>query len=373
MTETVSLTSDDVAKLLQDPSADNRADAAQKVSAQFSTGTLTDGERTIAEDIFRSMVRDVEVRVRQALSESLRQNPEVPRDVAVSLAKDVAEVATPILESSTVLTDEDLIEIVKTKDASHQMAVARRSVVSETVSDVLVETHDEDVVATLVGNEGAELTETTMNKVLDEFGESEKVNVPLAHREQLPIQVAERLVNLVSESIKEHLVTHHEMSPNMAMDLVLASREKATVSLLEPGASMQDVTTLVDQLHAHDRLTPTIIIRALCMGDVPFFEAALAKRAGIPAANAYKLVHDRGELGLQRLFEKADLPEGGLKIARAALAVAEEMNLTGGDDRETLRQLMIERVLTQFEDGFDADHLDYFISKLGATEHSAAA
>ena len=92
------LTGSDVSRLLQDPSPENRASAAVKVSGAFKAGELSDREREIAETIFRTMVKDAAVRVRMALSESLADNPDVPHDVAMSLAQDVEEVALPMIE-----------------------------------------------------------------------------------------------------------------------------------------------------------------------------------------------------------------------------------------------------------------------------------
>lgn len=355
----------DVAKLLTDPSSENRAETARKVSAQFTDTALGPKERALIEEIFKVMVKDVEVRVREALSDSLKDNPDIPREIALSLANDVSEVALPIIEFSEVLSDEDLIEIVSSKSEDHQMAVARRDNVSERVSEALVETDNENVVATLVSNEGAKLSEGTMNTVIDKFGNSKKVNEPLALRHELPLTVAERLVSLVSDKIRDHLVTHHDMSADVATDLFLNAREKATVGLLQPDTNLRDVVELIDQLHANHRLTPTLIFRALCMGDTTFFEAALAKLADIPIANAYRLIHDKGGKGLEALFEKCKLSKRMLEISKAALEVASEMRINSGDDRIRFRQVMIERVLTQFEDGFDPENLDYFIAKLG--------
>lgn len=373
MSEKKKLSSGDVAKLLADPSGSHRAEAAAKVSAEFASGALSDSERSIAEDIFRAMVKDVEVKVRQALSDSLANNPDVPHDVAKTLAGDVAEVALPIIENSIVLTDADLVEIVQTSGVDEQIAVARREHVGEIVVDALVETSDEDVVAVLVANDGAELSENTMGKVLDEFGESEKVNSPMARRKTLPIGVAERLVTLVSDKLKDHMVAHHEFSPDMAADLLLDCRERATINLLEPGADSTDVIALVEQLHHNGRLTSTIIMRALCVGDTTFFEAALARRANVPVANAYRLVYDKGDLGLKQLFKKASMPTSMLFMTRTALQVAGEMTVTSGDDREHFKQVMIERVLTTCEDDFDSDNLDYFISKLASLGEKARA
>ncbi|MFQ5348189.1 MAG: DUF2336 domain-containing protein [Rhodothalassiaceae bacterium] len=365
MSQHSTLSRNDVARLLAEPSAENRAATAEKVGAYFASEAPTEAERKLAEDIFRAMVRDAELRVRKALAETLKESPELPHDVAVSLANDVDEVALPVIESSVVLSDEDLVEIIEAHGSARQLAVARRAIVPPTVAERLAEKGDEEVVATLAGNEGAQLHEATLERMIDRFPHSDAVKTPLVHRESLPLKVAERLVSMVSESLREHLATHHELSPAVAADLVLESRERATVTLLTPGHNAPDVLALVEQLHRNGRLTPTLVIRALCMGDLTFFEAALAKRAGIAVANAYQLVHDRGELGLARLFEKADMPASLLKVARIGVSIAREMGLTGGDDRETFRKVMIERVLTHLDAEIDGDNVDYLIAKLG--------
>lgn len=371
MSDNKILSSADVSKLLQDPNGENRAVAAGKVAATFGNASLTDAEREIAESIFRHMLKDAEVRVRHALADSLKDNPGVPHDIATTLAKDVDEVAMPMIESSVVLTDADLIELVRTRDANVQKAVAGRGSVSEEVADVLADTDNEDVVATLVGNEGASIKESTFSKVLDKYSDSDLVKGPMAQRGELPVGVAERLVNLVSEQLRDHIMTHHEVSETMASDLLLSSREKATVSLVE-GENRSTVEELVNQLHDNGRLTPTLMIRALCMGDTTFFEVALAKKVGIPVLNAYALVHDKGDLGLKRLFVAAKMPPQFLSITRAALDVADEMVETGGDDREHFKQLMIERVLTAVEDDVDTENLDYLIGKLHTLKEGEA-
>lgn len=371
MSDNSKLSSADVSKLLQDPNGENRALAAGKVAATFGNTSLTDSEREIAESIFRHMLKDAEVRVRHALADSLKDNPSVPHDIATSLAKDVDEVAMPMIESSVVLTDTDLIELVRTRDTDVQKAVAGRGSVSEELADVLADTDNEEVVATLVGNDGAAINESTYGKVLDKYSESDLVKGPMAQRGELPVGVAERLVTLVSEQLRDHIMMNHEVSETMASDLLLSSREKATVSLVE-GEARSTVEELVNQLHDNGRLTPTLMLRALCMGDTVFFEVALAKKVGIPVLNAYALVHDKGDLGLKRLFVAAKMPPHALALARAALDVADEMVLTGGDDRERFKQLMIERVLTAVEDDVDTENLDYLIGKLHVVESDVA-
>lgn len=361
------LTAEDVNRLLSDPSGAARAETADKLSRQFGELELTEAERQLAIDIFRIMVRDAEVRVRAALATNLKENQMVPNDVALSLARDVDSVALPVLEFSSVLTTEDLIEIVRSQDTEKQKAVARRSTVDAKVADELVERGDEQVAATLAANEGADLTERTMLRMVDRFGDAESVQDPLAHRARLPVTIAERLVTRVSETLRQHILENHELPPDLAADLVLQSRERATIGL-STESNEDEVERLVMQMQAHGRLTPSIVLRAVCMGDVKFFEYSLAVRAGIPIINARQLIHDSGALGLKGIFEKADLPLTIFTAIRAAVDTAAETDYDGEEnDRERYSRRMIERVLTQYGDlgvDFESDDLEYLLAKM---------
>lgn len=357
------LREEDVARLLANPAADTRAEIAVKIAGQHPM--LSSAQRKLAEDIFRLMAKDAEVRVREALSRQLKENPLVPHDVALTLARDVDAVALPILQFSEVLTDEDLIEIVKAQSPDKQVAVAKRAHVSANVADALVDTHNETVVATLVSNDGAELTETALQRVVDEFGDSEVVGRPLVARASLPVTVAERLMAKVSENLREALAARRDLSPETVANVLLQAREMAVLGLAD---SDTDVAKLVDHLYRNGRLTPSIILRAVCMGDITFFETALAKLARIKLENARTLIHDAGKRGFEALFDKAGLPKAFFQAMRAAIDVMYEMEYDGGpNDRERFSRRMIERILTQYGDlgvEFENDDLEYLLAKM---------
>ncbi len=361
------LTQDDVVRLLTDPSGAARAETAGKIAAGFDRSVMSEAERKIAEDIFRLMVRDAEVRVREALAQNLKKNPGVPHEVALALAKDVDSVAEPILKFSDVLTDDDLVEIIRTQGPAKQVAVAGRPKVSESVSSALVETHNEAAVQTLVENKGAAISEQSLQKVVEEFGRKESIQAAMIGRPKLPMTVAERLMTVVSEKIRADLVKRHDLTPELADSLLLSSRERAVLGLASE-AEEQDVETLVQHMRQHKRLTPSIVLRAAVMGDMMFFEAATAEMAGISLANARTLIYDQGQLGLQALFNRAKLPASHYPAVQAAVDVARETSLDGGErDRERYMRRMIERVLTQYGDlgvDMDIDDLEYLLRKL---------
>lgn len=358
------LSQDDVVRLLKEPSPHVRAEIAGKLAQEIDSPRLTPGEYSLAQEIVRLMAKDIEISVRQALAQSLRHAIKLPHDVAVQLAHDVEQVALPVLENSTVLTDEDLIGVINDGSATKQEAIASRSNVSTKVSDALISTADEKAVTVLMNNITAQITEQSLNKAINRFESSDNIKEAMVKRSALPVTIAERLAAVVSERLKDYLVAHHELSPSIASDLILQSREQSVLGMAS-GSSEHNIEKLVAQMYHNKRLTPSIVLRSLCMGEVVFFESALATMANVPLVNARILIHDAGQLGLKTIYEKAGMPPGLLSIVRAALDVVHETELDGGqEDVERYRARVIERVLTRFED-VSSEDIDYLIAKLG--------
>jgi len=359
-----SLTQADVARLLAEPSPSVRAEVADKLAREIDSTTLTEAELQLATDIVRVMSRDVELAVRRALSENLRRAKHLPHDVAVRLAEDVEAVALPILSDSPVLTDADLLAIVHQGSGAKQAAIAGRDNVSEQVADALTTKGSEAAIAALMGNATARITEASLGTAIDRFAASERVKASMVHRTNLPASIAERLVVLVSDKLQSYLVGHHELPLSLATDMVLQSRERATLHF-SLGSSEQELERLVRQMHRNQRLTPLLVLRALCLGDLAFFEMALAMMAHIPVHNARILIHDAGPNGLASLYEKAGMPPRLLAAVRVAVDVVRGTEFDGGErDRERHRSRVITRILTQFED-LPQEDLDYLLDKLG--------
>ncbi|ALG74975.1 hypothetical protein VY88_25785 [Azospirillum thiophilum] len=363
--KTAYLSKGDVARLLADPSPNSRTDLAAKIAHQFDSPELSEAERKLAEDIIRLMVNDTVLRVRQTLAENLKSSPSLPREIALTLARDVEAVAIPVLSVSTVLTPADLVEILHSGAEAKSTAIARRPTVPAEVADALIESGSERAVAALVANEGAELGEHSLSRVIDRFGASEAVQDPLVHRSRLPITIAERLVAVVSERLRQHLVAHHELPSKVASELILQSRERATVALFTGENDEAALDRLVVQLAGTGRLTPSLLVRSLCTGDIAFFETAMSRMANVPMTNARLLIHDAGRLGLKSLYDKAKLPPALLPACRIAIDVLKETPYDGEPgDRERHRRRVIERILTQYEDLAPED-LEFLLAKLG--------
>jgi uncharacterized protein (DUF2336 family) len=359
-----SLTQTDVARLLAQPSVSVRTEVAGKLAQKIDSPVLGEAELQIAHDILRILAKDVELEVRGALSVSLRTARRLPHDVAMRLANDVDAVALPILTNSPVLTEPDLLELVAHSSSRKQAAIAGRGDVSETVADALTRQGTEDAVAALLANAQARIGDASLGTVIDRFGGSERVKATMVHRASLPATVAERLVAMVSENLQAYLVSHHDVPANLASDIVLQSRERATLAY-SLGTDEQDLEQLVRHMHRMQRLTPLLVLRAICVGDTAFFEMAMAVMADVPIANARILIHDAGEKGLVPLYERTGMPARLLPAVRVALNVVHGTEFDGGErDKERYRSRVITRILTQFQD-LPQDDVDYLLDRLG--------
>jgi uncharacterized protein (DUF2336 family) len=354
----------DVARLMAEPSPDVRAELAGKVAAGLSANSLTPGEVKLAQEIVRIMARDVEEAVRASLSRGLRHSPNLPRDIARKLADDVEFVALPLLADSVVLTDEDLIEIVRLGSSLKQQAVASRSNLTEAVTDALVTHGEEPAVVVLMANQTASIAEDTLHRAVTRFAGSNNVKQAMVLREMLPLSVAERMVTMVSKALQSHLVKAHDLAPATAANIVLMSREHAIIRL-SVGASDEELRHMIAQMHRNGRLTPSVMLRALCTGDIAFFEAALAVRSDVSVDNAQILIHDPSRRGLAAIYKRAGMPEALFATVRAAVDVVDETRFDGGErDLERFRVRVISRVLTLVE-MVDAADADYLLEKLG--------
>lgn len=356
------------ARLARDSSPEARAEVARAVGGALDASALADSERQLAGEIVRRLAVDVERKVRESLAQAVRRTSDLPHDVALTLARDIASVATPLLSESSVLTDQDLVDLVVGEDEAKQLAVAARPALSEVVADALVAHGSEEVVVAVVSNPGAALGEPTLDLALDRFPDSERVHAPLVARQELPVAVAERLVAMVSERLRGELVRRHALPVDLATDLILDGRERATLALVDDSSPPERVEDLVRSLARGGRLSSSIVVRAACVGDLPFVETALAVMADVPVENAGRLVHDGGRRGLDALASKAGFGSGDRVVLRAAVEACDETELGDGPrDRDRFAETVIERVLTRFdagEPGVSEEDAEYLIKKL---------
>ncbi|HVM78587.1 MAG TPA: DUF2336 domain-containing protein [Stellaceae bacterium] len=179
--------------VLDNPSWIRRAMLIEQVAEGYADGLFTSAQRRVAEDLFRTAVYDGEALVRSVLADSLKRLGSLPRDIILTLARDEAQVARPVLSCSPLLSEDDLLELARTGSRSHRLAIAERDNLSPALSEALYETRDPIVARRLLVNDGAAVAEGMLHAILDTLGDAPGIVEAMARRRLLPVSILERL------------------------------------------------------------------------------------------------------------------------------------------------------------------------------------
>jgi len=358
------LDTDDIRIVVRHPDEAVRATAAQRICRDVRSKTLTDEERGFAHKLLKYIAEDSADMVRRALAVTLKNSPKLPRDIALKLAKDIDNIAVPILTHSPVFTDEDLIAVLRSKAAAKVLAVARRVSVSDHVVRAIIRFGDSHSVAEVAANDGALISEESASEMLELYKNDNLITAGMIQRRDLPPVIVEKLITAVSEEAAIRITQRHRVSADLAIDIANRSRERAIVDFIQPSWPAKEMDKFVARLHQEARLTHGLIIRAIGCGHMRFTEQALATLSGVSVRKSVLMIHDGGPFGLKALCARAGLNDNNTKIIRAACAIYRDLELSGLDyDNESFRQLMIERVLTLPFDLPEAEQF-WFLEKL---------
>jgi uncharacterized protein (DUF2336 family) len=226
----------------------------------------------------------------------LADAPGTPRELAVLLANDEIDIASPVLIKSKVLEDTDLIEIVRSRSTQHLLAIAMRRDLSTAVADALVQSGEKDVIRTLLENEDAGISRATMAYLVEQSKAVDEFQEPLVKRRDLPGDLARRMCLWVSAAIRQSLLERFDIDPDTLDDSLepIAREESERQQPAEADAAGELAHTLGEDR----KLTPRLLMQTLRRGEVPLFEAMLAEMSGLRPTLIRRLCYEQGGQGL---------------------------------------------------------------------------
>lgn len=225
-----------------------------------------------------TLALDEVLKIRVALSSTLKDHAHTPPKVAGQLARDVErEVSEPVLRFCTALSDEDLLDILKAHPASWVVeAIAQREEVSGAVSEAVIETRDPPGGAKLIGNEGANLAESLLHKIVEMARECTEWQKPMAVRKSLPMSVAKELAEFVDASVRDLLLNRGDFDEGMTEEIAAIFRRRVDFADEVPEESIEE---RLKRLIKEGALSEDTISDALAMRDRDFAAAVVAYMA----------------------------------------------------------------------------------------------
>lgn len=298
------------------------------------------GERTADEQsgIYRITMQALEVlasdqiaRVRQLLSESIKDLEGAPVSVVQRLARDrELVVAGPVLEHSPVLEDDFLIDILQSAPVQGALsAISRRVALGEHVADAIVNTGDTAAIADLLGNKSAQIREETLDRIIDEAPNVAVWNRPLVDRPNLRSQAARRIAEIVATPLLADLkrradlddatldaianVVRRRLDEGEAVDeLKSDGAPRRARGPVDPdwaqGGSLStggEALLQVRKLQAEDKLNEALVAEALSSGQKSFVVASLSLLAGVPDGVVKKAISLQNAKAIVALAWKA--------------------------------------------------------------------
>lgn len=199
----------DLIRLAQHASSEKRRELMRCVSDIFidGSGRYTDREIVQFGEVLSLLLDRVTLDARAELSGRVAPCGRTPRDLVMRLANDEASVAAPVLQSSPVLSDDDLVDIAGRKGQDHMMAIAGRAALSERVTDILVDRGGTDVLVRVTHNRGAAFSPKGISMLVEKAHESEVLGEALANCPDVPPVVVERLVSILDPAARERMKT----------------------------------------------------------------------------------------------------------------------------------------------------------------------
>lgn len=270
-------------------------------------------ERELISDVLITLMRQAETDLRQALSERLALVDNVPLRVALHIANDEIVVAAPMLKSSAVLSDLDLLYIIKGKGAEYWRAIASRARLSDGVMNVLVDTREMGTAVALASNDKIHLTRRAVD-VLGSLAEtSETLARPLLMRSDLPEDVARSLYQYVGEELRRYIRDYCGVqgleAENAIDDVILEFAEGSNDKLFMPTyQTMQAVGAMAES----GKLTMHAVMEALQRGQYASFIAMFAKYSGLGVRSTHDLLSEVNGKTLAIACKALNLTKGDL-------------------------------------------------------------
>ncbi len=354
----------DIQNLISHPDREVRAVIAQKICRQVRGLDLNDVERRTINEILAVISKDAAALVRRALAVTLKNSPNLPRDVAQRLIRDVDSIAVPILEYSPVLDDEDLLGVLRSKAAAKMLAISRRARISGELVQAIVRYGDRHAIASVAANDGAELGTSLGAQLVELYHDDDLIMESFISRQDLPSLVVEKMITAVSAETAVRLHELHEVPLDLALDIAKRTQERASIDFIAQSWVANDIPKLAERLDKEDRLTTSLILRAACCGQMRFVEAALAVRCGINLRKASLMVHDSGPIGLKTLCRNAGFNVQQTQLFHASSVIYRDLELSGRvANKHEFQSLMLERILS-LPLQMDAETTDYCLEKL---------
>jgi uncharacterized protein (DUF2336 family) len=169
-------------------------------------GSYSEDEIWTFGEVIGRLADEIEVAARAQLARRLARFDRAPVNIIHKLAfDDEIDVAGPVLRESERLEPYALIANVCLKGQTHMLAITQRKSIDESVTDVLVTRGNQEVVQSVVNNNGARLSEFGFLHMIQRAEGDSILAEQLGLRKDIPRHIFQQLIAKASDDVRKRL------------------------------------------------------------------------------------------------------------------------------------------------------------------------
>lgn len=329
-----------------------QVDARQALARQLS-GLLADPEASTVEKeqvlpIVLKLAADPEMSVRQIISENVSAITPLNADLIFAIVADEDAIAVPFLKDTPSLSGWHMMAILRVGDDVRQHTIAQRADLTADARNYIIKSGGVAAVCALLSNNGMKFSANELRMIYTRLGQSGEVVEKLLAQPLLPPDVRIMQAKKTAVRMRQLMAERGWLAANDAADLVADSEDVAILKVVAESGP-QDQVAAVAFLAQNNMLTPSLVIRAACLGDVPSVSAFLSHLTGQTATRIAEFILGRGGMGIRSLLTRSGLPAPcRVLIAAFADAAAEFRNLGMAADADAFGRRLLEVLMMHF-------------------------
>ena len=264
----------------------------------------TDEHVAVFDGLIGRLIEKIEHQALVELSGKLAPVDRAPLNVTRRLSRDDdIAVSGPILEQSSVLTDQDLVEIARTKSQAHLSAIAGRKRIGEPVTDVLIDLGNSEVARKVTSNVGARFSRFGMATAVRRAEQDESLALAVADRVDVPPDLLDTLVSKATVAVRERMLADAKPEMRARITQVLARVSGQVSGQIAREAAAKARAVPMDPERLKDRITQCIEAR-----NVEQLIDAFAAYCDVPCKTVDDLVQEQSDEGMLVLGKASNMP-----------------------------------------------------------------
>ena len=276
---------DQLEEVLSNKDLGRRAEVLRRVTDLFVlfSGTYSEQQIALFDTVMSRLLEHIERAARAQFGSRLAKLPDAPREIIRELARDPAiDIAGPVLTHSERLDTDTLVENAKSQSQDHLLAIAARKVLTEPVTDVLVERGNPAVLSATARNSGARFSGFGVSTLVKKACDDGDLALCIWSRPDIPLQNLLKLFVEASEAVRKQLVEADFRRAELIKSMVAKATDDIQTKARAGSPDFTEALRLVRELHAGGELGQPQLLTYALEGNFDKVVAAIAVLCELP-------------------------------------------------------------------------------------------